>query len=121
MLNNQFPVWKVNDKEYTLDLQDLNDVEKYINACDVLSEQEKKFDNSLARTERIKAYCKMYFDFFDALFGANTSKDIFKGKVNARTCDEVFADFIKYIESTNAYSAKISKETEELLSKYISK
>lgn len=120
-MDDKFPVWNINNNEFTLDLQDLNDVEKYTNACDVLSKQEKSFDKNAARQVQIKAYCKMYYDFYDTLFGEGTSQKIFEGRINARICDIVFADFIKYIEATHSYNAKISGDTAALLSKYISR
>ena len=60
-MDDKFPVWNINNNEFTLDLQDLNDVEKYTNACDVLSKQEKSFDKNVKYRLRLTVKCIMIF------------------------------------------------------------
>ncbi len=120
-MEDLYPVWKVNGKEYCLDLQDLDDTKRYTRACDAMIERERNFDHNASREDQINAYCQMYYEFFDILFGSSAAEQIFNGRKNARLCDETLVDFLNYVEETKTYSDKSSEQTAALLQKYLSK
>lgn len=49
-------------------------------------------------SEISKAYCKMFWELFDELFGEGTAQRLFEGKMNTGLCDECYDSFISHCQ-----------------------
>lgn len=110
--------WKWNDVELEVDLEDADFIERYEKAFNRMEETEKTVLTVGSLSERCKAYCEMFFQLFDDLFGDDTSKMLFGGKKNMGLVDECYESFLafakKEMEEVNKRrAARITK-----LSKY---
>lgn len=89
-------LWKWNDAEFEIDLEDVEFLERYEKAFDSLGEKEKELVNIGRGSEFAKQYCTMFFDLFNDIFGPGSSDKLFGGKMNLRAVDECYESFIDH-------------------------
>lgn len=87
-------LWKWNDVELEIDMEDYDFLQKYEKAFDAMGVAEEKLKKIGAQSEIIKEYCEMFYRLFDDIFGPGTGDRLFAGKKNVRICEECYADFI---------------------------
>lgn len=87
-------LWKWNDVELEIDMEDYDFLQKYEKAFDAMGIQEEKIQKIGKRSEIMKEYCDMFYRLFDDIFGDGTGEKLFKGKRNVRTCEECYVSFI---------------------------
>lgn len=111
MNQNKLPVWRIKGLEFEYDFDDLSSVERYEKAMETMNKKSKEMPKDGNRSTQIKSYCNIMYELFDDLFGKETSTKIFKGRMNARECDEVYDSFLKFVRTNVAFTdqARINK------------
>lgn len=87
-------LWKWNDVELEIDMEDADFLEKYEKAFDVMGIQEEKLQKTGSQSTIVKEYCNMFYRLFDDIFGEGTGDKLFEGKRNTRICEECYDSFI---------------------------
>ena len=87
-------LWKWNDVELEIDMEDYDFLHKYEKAFDAMGVQEEKLQKIGMQSEIVKEYCEMFYRLFDDIFGAGTGDKLFGGKKNIRICEECYTSFI---------------------------
>lgn len=88
--------WEINGLTLCYDFEDVEMIERYEKAFDVMRESEKLIKKDGNISTMVENYCMIYWDLFDNLFGEHTAEKIFNSKKNARLCDETYESFIEY-------------------------
>lgn len=96
-------IWKINNLELPLDLEDADAYDNLMAAFDEMDEEEKRVEKS---DNPIRAYCAMWYRFYDLVFGDGIGDKIFNGKHNARLCDETYEKFLEFIQKQGQNNAK---------------
>lgn len=96
-------IWKIHDLELTLDLDDADAYDNLMAAFDEMDKEEKKVEKS---DNPIRAYCAMWYRFYDLVFGQGVGEKIFAGKHNARLCDETYESFLEFIQRQGKKNAE---------------
>ncbi len=81
-------IWKWNDVELEIDLEDVDFQERYEKAFEVMGEEEKNLKKIGKLSEITRAYCAMFYRLFDAIFGEGTGDKLLGGKLNSRIVDD---------------------------------
>ncbi len=87
-------VWKWNDVELEIDLEDADFQEKYENAFETMKEEEQKIKKIGKLSELTRSYCDMYYHLYDSIFGKGTGEKLLGGKRNSRIADECYESFL---------------------------
>ena len=80
-------LWKWNDVELEIDMEDVDFLEKYEGAFDNLDIKEKELQKTGKKSEIARGYCGMFYNLFDEIFGPGTGKKLMGEKMNVRICD----------------------------------
>lgn len=109
-------IWEINGLSLELDLEDADCMERYENAFEKMSEEEKQIPKDGKASVRIRAYCRLFRNLYDRLFGEGTSEKLFEGvPENTDAYDEVYYKFLNFV--TAQRTAAAAKRNEKL-SKY---
>lgn len=87
-------LWKWNNIELEIDMEDVEFLERYEQAFKKLEEREKKLTKTGDRISIVRDYCLLFYQVFDDIFGKGTAEKLFNGKMNARVCEECYDSFI---------------------------
>ena len=115
MSNNDTDItlWEINGNKLHFDANDAEDAERFEDAIDKLSKEEK-FARVGKSSEIIRKYCNCFKNFFDTLFGKGTSAKIGL-KDNARICNEIYEDFLLFVkrqkENNENFASRLSSYT----------
>ena len=86
----------LNNKEYELDLFDVDVMENYetatLNSAEKMIEMGKSEDKCQKLSDVMKIGCDIVFDFFDNVFGKGASENIFDGKRNYKLCLKTYKE-----------------------------
>lgn len=88
-------LWKWNDVELEIDMEDVDFQEKYEAAFNAMAEDEKALQQIGTISGFSNAYCAMYFKLFDGIFGEGTAEKLFKGKRNIGKVEDCYDSFIQ--------------------------
>lgn len=69
-------LWKYNDVELDVDMADAEFQEKYENAFEKMEKSEKTMKKDGKISEITRAYCSLYTNLFDDIFGKGTSEKL---------------------------------------------
>lgn len=94
-----------------IDIFDLEESERFEKAVSKVTNCFSNLDKNATRSEIIKAQCTSVFECLDELFGEDTHKNVFGGKVNLLTCLKAFEELINQVKEQE-------KEIENITSKY---
>lgn len=108
-------LWKWNDVELEIDMEDVDFQKKYETAFDEMAEAEKKLQHAGSISGFSSAYCDMYFNLFDGIFGEGTSNKLFKGKRNIGKVEECYDSFIQICAKD---VTEINKRRNKRIAKY---
>lgn len=108
-------IWEVNGYSYELDLQDAETAEIYEEAFAKMEDEEKAMPKDGKPSEQIRAYCKLFENLYDRLFGEGSGKNILGGKANTRICNDVYSDFLNFVATQK--QATIDQQN-SLINKY---
>lgn len=99
--------WEINGLSLSLDLEDAAAMERYEQAFDKLSDAEKLLPKDGRHSAVIRAYCKLYRDLYDCIFGEGTAEQIFAGQPeSASVYDDVYDSFLEYVRKQTAAAAE---------------
>lgn len=79
--------------ELDFDLFDADFAGAYETAVSGLTGALSELPEDMGLEATVRAQCGLIFDFFDGLFGAGTSGEIFGGSVNLRSCIAALREF----------------------------
>lgn len=104
--------WEINGLSLELDMEDADIQERYENAFEKLSEEEKQVKKDGKLSEFTRAYCELFAKLYDRIFGEGTSEKIFSGvPVSIPKYMEIYDSFLEFAkhqqENINASMAKI--------------
>ena len=99
-------VWKINDIELEFDIFDLENSEKYEEAFEQMSAEEKAIKRDGKMSEFIRSYCDMYYHLFENLFGKETADNLCK-RYNSNEWEQIYGSFLDYIQSQNNEAQKM--------------
>lgn len=109
-------IWEINGLSLELDLGNADVMERYENAFDEMGEAEKQLPKDGKGSVRIRAYCRLFRDLYDRIFGGGTSEKIFKGIPDSTDAyDEVYCAFLEFVAAQK--TAAIAEKSERF-SKY---
>ncbi len=97
--NNDERIWKINGLGLELDLEDADVFEKVMKSFEQMDEDAKSLDKVGSMPDFIRGYCNIHHKFYDRVFGDGTGERIFGGKKNTRICDEVYDNFLSFIQA----------------------
>lgn len=108
--------WEINGVSLPIDLEDADVMERYENAFEQMQQAELSIPKDGKASERIRAYCKMYRDLYDRIFGEGTSEKIFAGQpTSAAVYEDVYDSFLACVREQTANAAE---RRAERISKY---
>lgn len=91
-------IWEVNGKSFEFDATDADDCERYESAVEKLRKNEQNIKKDGKESEIIRAFCKMFRDFFDDVLGEGASETIFTGKkTSIAVYLEIYEDFLAFV------------------------
>lgn len=106
-------IWEINGLSLELDLESADCVERLENAFDKMSEEEKQVPKDGKLSTRIRAYCRLFRNLYDRVFGEGTSEKIFKDiPDNTDKYDEIYFSFLRFIAAQKTAAAE--KRTERI-------
>lgn len=109
-------IWEINGLSLKLDLEDADCAERYEKAFEKMSEEEKQVPKDGKLSARIRAYCRLFRNLYDRLFGEGTSEKIFKGiPDNTDAYDEVY---YKLLDFVTAQKIATAEKRNEKISRY---
>lgn len=88
--------WKYNDVVLEVDMEDVDFQEKYENAFNKMEVVEKELQKVGTLSGATKAYCQMFYQLFDNIFGPETGNKLFKGKYNCRIVEAAYDSFVAH-------------------------
>lgn len=107
MSQNNPKVWEINGISLTLDLEDADVMERYENAFDAMAAEEKQIPKDGRRSAVYRAYCNLYRNLFDRLFGEGIANKVFAGKpTSAAVYEEAYASFLDFARAQTAAAAE---------------
>lgn len=99
--------WEINGVTLMLDLENADDTERYENAFEKMAAEEAQIAKDSKKSVQIRAYCALYRNLFDNIFGAGTSDKIFADTpMNAAAYEDVYDSFLEYVRGQTAAAAK---------------
>ena len=100
MSQNNLKVWEINGISLPLDLEDADVMERYENAFEQMAAAEKTIRLDGRASGRIRAYCMLYRNLFDHLFGDGTAEKIFAGQpMNAGVYEQTYMAFLDFVRA----------------------
>ena len=115
-------MFEFNGKEFRFEVEDYNDLSNYAKALEELGQTEKTLmeqQKGGSDPEFIKGFCQMIFRFFDTVLGEGSAEEMFGGKLNLGVCEEVYVQFLEYVNAQAQEAAKARVERRERLGKYL--
>lgn len=108
-------LYKINNAELEIDMEDYDFQKRYEDAFERLGEEEKALQKFGKSSEITKKYCEMFRNLFDDIFGAGTSGKLFGDKYNISQTNEVYDEFI---EICSSQAKKARENMEKMTNKY---
>lgn len=89
--------WEINGLTFELELEDAETAERYEDAFDQMDVEEKAMPKDGKPSAQIRAYCKLFENLYDRIFGEGSGKAILGDKANTRICNEVYDSFLAFV------------------------
>lgn len=103
--------WEINGLSLELDLEDADCMERYENAFDRMKEEEQEIPKDGRSSLRIRAYCRLFRNLYDNIFGEGTSEKIFKDiPDNTDAYDKIYFEFLEFVTAQKASAADTRNE-----------
>lgn len=104
---NQTKTWEINGVSLYLDLEDADVMERYENAFTVMKDAETQIPMDAGMAASVRAYCQLFRDLYDRIFGEGTSAKIFAGvPTSAAAYEEVYLQFLTFARDQTIASAR---------------
>lgn len=88
-------VWNINGLEINFDLDDLETFERYEQAFDKMSIEEKQIKKDGEMSKTIKAYCDLYYHMFYNLFG-DVADQLTEKRYHVGQWEEAYESFLSF-------------------------
>lgn len=98
--------WNYNDVSLHLDMQDVSTIELYEEAFDEFGEAEKSIPKDGKESARIRAFCEMFRNLFNRIFGEGTDAKLFGEKNNAREMMDCYDSFLAFVHGQKVAAAE---------------
>lgn len=108
-------LWKWNNVELEIDMEDYDFLQKYENAFASLEKRESELQKVGKQAVFVKEYCELFYQLFDDIFGSGMGDKLFDGKKNARICEECYSDFI---DECNKCTLEANKRRNAVVNKF---
>lgn len=108
-------IWKWNDVELEVDMEDADFQEKYEDAFQRMEVKEKELQKAGKLSEITKSYCEMFWELFDDVFEQGTANRLFNGKKHSGLCEECYDSFISFCSNQ---IKEINKKRNNRFAKY---
>lgn len=92
-------IWRYGDCALELDMTDVETVERYESVFKRMENAQNTVPATGTHSEILRAYCQMFRDVFDGLFGTGTSQMLFGDKNNARVMTEAYENFLEFVHA----------------------
>lgn len=92
-------IWKYNDVELEFDMGDVDTQERYEKAFIKMEETEKGLPKTGVYSELSRAYCQMFYELYDDLFGTGAGERLMGKKANVRTTEECYNSFLTFVRA----------------------
>lgn len=92
-------IWKYNNVELEFDMGDISTQERYEKAFTRMEETEKALPKTGKYSELSRAYCQMFYQLYDDLFGAWTGVKLMGEKANVRIAEECYNSFLAFVRA----------------------
>lgn len=94
--------WEINGLSLEFDNQDADNMERYENAFDLMEKEAKQLPKDGRVSERIRAYCNVFRNLFDRIFGKGTSEKLFDGvPMSSERYEEIYTQFLEFVREQN--------------------
>lgn len=107
--------WEINGLSLELDLEDANAAERYEDAFDKMDQEEKQLPKDGKLSAQIRAYCQLFVNLYDRIFGEGTGHVILGDAANTRICNDVYDKFLAFVSAQRTAS---SDQMNTIISKY---
>lgn len=108
--------WEINGLNLELDLEDADCMERYENAFEEMKKEENEVPKDGKASMRIRAYCRLFRNLYDNIFGEGTSEKIFKDiPDNTDAYDKIYFEFLEFVTAQRTSAAETRNER---MSKY---
>lgn len=99
--------WEINGLSLELDLGDADVAERYEKAFDEIENDKDLIPEDIKHSEKIRAYCKVFRNLYDRIFGEGTSDKIFEGvPTSIKASDEIYLSFLDFVQKQMISAAK---------------
>lgn len=104
--------WEINGQKFELDMEDADVQERYENAFEQMTEEEKTLKKDGKMSEFTRSYCNLFVRLYDRIFGEGTSEKIFAGiPVSISKYIEIYDSFLDFAkQQTDGINADIAKK-----------
>ncbi len=92
-------IWKYNNVELELDMGDIDTTERYERAFTKMEEAAKKLPKTGVYSEMSRAYCRMFYELYDDLFGVGTGEKLMGKRYNVRETEKCYNAFLTFVRS----------------------
>lgn len=99
--------WEINGHTFCLDMQDVDTLEAYEKAFKDMEVREKALPKDGPASQRVRAYCVMFRELFNRIFGDGADVKIFGEKNNACHMTEVYESFLEFVTAQTAEVAEV--------------
>lgn len=109
----EYKIWEINGLSLELDLGDVDVLERYENALELMQEERKAIPKDAKASQNARATCEIIWRTFDRIFGEGTAEKIFDGvKMNPYIYLDVLADFVDFATEQKVKDAqKLAERT----------
>lgn len=115
MCHNELTTWNINGISLELDIDDIDDLERYERAFKQMGDAAKRIPKDGTASEITKAYCTTFYDMYDCIFGDGTADKIHSKKYSAQECETVYSSFLGFVSAQR--DARIAAR--EQISRYL--
>lgn len=110
--------WRYNDGEFELDMRDVEQVERYENAVELLREEDGEIESGLKASERLRAQCGCIERFFERVFGRDAAKALFGKRLNLGEHNDAYFALLDFVA---AQGEAEQKRIAEKMSSYMAR
>lgn len=114
-----YKYWKINGVSLFFDTADLESMERYEKAFDIMTETAKQESSGRSAVEAIRFYCQAHRNLYDFIFGEGTAEKIFADvPLNTDAYDDIFEEFLAFIRNQNAENSRRRSERFDKMKKF---
>jgi len=95
--NEVLTVFSYNGVSFDFDIEDIEDLQRYENAYEQMTVDQKLLKKDGKKSEYVKAYCEMIRRLFENIFGDGAGTKICGERYNSRTDTEAYNAFLAFV------------------------